>query len=524
MYFPEDVLIRGVTMTPCEAILEEVRAELRSYVDMLDESKRENQHLEMTIRNLNQLIRTQDKTLDSLRDSLKTWQFTGGISTAIVVLRFLWWLAPMVCLMARSIIGACGGVLSWVGNLPARIRSRFWASAGAYEEIPLREFTTEAVLPNSPIVGVEQYDRCVFKIYIVDSEFPDKLHFSGLGFWSNSGETNENSQGLFMTAAHVLPAEGEVMLRSANKESLEYKMPVEQWTKMEDYDVAYYKPPQRITTTLGLRKAKVMRNILKQSVIVTVYGRQVSSCGPLRPMEKTVFVNYEGSSLGGFSGSPYMSGKTVCGLHIGSSKESGMGIDAAFLSLKLARGFRNESSEDFIYDEIHRAWGDNKELEWSQYGLDDVVVSVRGKDYFFDYYEFQQMLDLAKRNKKSRGFQEEASFVKEAFSDIEGLPKNFIAPAPVLVAGATRVAGVPSQQNPKLKKLSSLPEAKVESMDGQQLTVAQLSEVLQSMSISMKDLNKKLESQERVIGKLSARMFGAVPKKPGKAALAQAKE
>nr|WKV34286.1 MAG: RNA-dependent RNA polymerase [Riboviria sp.] len=441
----------------------------------------------------------------------------------MLAVRILWWLAPRVCYMARLIIGTLGGLMRWFGSLPGRFRSRFWANAGVYEEIPMSTFNNEAMLPNSPIVGIDQYDRCIFKVYIIDSDFPDKLHFSGLGFWSNSGETVENTDGLFMTAAHVLPETGNIMLKSANREDMEYTMAVSQWTKMEDYDVAYFKPPQRITTTLGLRKAKVMKTILKQSVIVTVYGRQVSSCGPLKPMEKTVFVSYEGSSVGGFSGSPYMSGKTVCGLHIGSSKENGMGIDSAFLSMKLAKNFRLESSEDYIYDEIHKAMDEGRELEWSQYGLDDVVIHIKGRDFFVDYYEFQDMMDLAKKSRrKGKKGRWEEECVKEAFSDVDGLPKNCFAPTPALVVGATRVQDAPSQPNPKLSKLSSLPEAKVD-LTGQPSTVAQLNEVLQSMSKSLNDLSKKLDNHDRVIGKLSSRVYGAVPKKPGKAELAQPK-
>lgn len=512
----------------CERDLLIVRDELGEYVKMLADSRASENNLidrviqlQRRVSQLDDYAARKDKELWHMNNVLNIHRGIMYFLLFLVSIKVLWWLLPQICWIARLIIGAWRLCLSWLVSLPSRLISRFRANAGSYEEIPLRDiqvspsFAAEAMLPNSPLVNVEKYDQCIFKIFVIDSDFPDKLHFSGLGFWCNAGETPTSTDGYFLTAAHVLPAEGDIMLRSANDEKKEYKMGVRKWTLMEDYDVAYFRPPQKMTTTLGLRKAKVMKNTLKQSVVVSVYGRDKTSCGPLKTMEKTIYLMYEGSSVGGFSGSPYMSGKTVCGLHIGSSKENGMGIDAAFLSMKLRRNLRLESSEDFIYDEIHKAMNEDRELDWRDYGLDDVVVTVRGKDYFFDYNEFHGLMELAKKKNKHYKYSEE-SVKKEAYSDIEGLPKNCLSPTPALVVGDIPVPAARSPPNPKLQKLSSLPDVKVNNdMNGLASTVAQLNEALQSMSTSMKDLVKKQESHERAIGSLYFRLSAADAKKPG---------
>nr|QIJ70117.1 hypothetical protein [Jeffords solemo-like virus] len=451
--------------------------------------------------------------------------------TVLISLRVGWWLLPYLYAMFTTLIGAGCSSCSWLANIPRRLFSRVASHVGAYEDVELvhinaSQFVNEAIVPNSPLKNVELYDRCIFKIYIVDTEFSDKLHYNGLGFWCNAGETRLDTQGVFMTVRHTLPCSGEVVLKSANDETKFVKMDVSEWKRLDEYDVAYYAPPQRITTTLGLRKAKVIKSMMRDCVVVTVYGRTQSSMGPMKPIAESVYVEYNGSTVSGFSGSPYIAGNTVYGMHIGSSQVPGgigMGIDMAFVSLKLAHmtRFKEESSEDYLYDEICRGIKENKPLEWQRYGLDDVIVHLRGKDYFYDIGEFTELLELAERSQK-RKFREEAAMPvqnikKEAFVDIDALPKNCVAPTPALVVGANPVTDAQKPSNPKLQKLSSLPTPVIQtSMDGPASTHAPSNEVLQSMLESINALSAKVESLAASNAKLCARVYGASSKTSGK--------
>lgn len=468
------------------------------------------------------IAETVNETLEAELNTKLIWLI---LLASLVAIRVGWWLMPYVFTIVRTLIEAGWCSCSYIARLPANLCSRVSAHVGAYQDIemePLRPedagaFVNEAILPNSPLKPVVSYDRCTFKIYVVDSEFPDKLHYNGIGFWCSAGETAVSTLGHFITASHVLPREGEIVLKAANDETKIYKMDASAWTNFDDYDVSYYKVPQKITTTLGLRKARVAKNMIRDCVVVTAYGRKATSMGTIKPMEKSVYVQYEGSTIIGFSGSPYLAGNTVYGVHIGSSKDTGMGIDMAFVSMKLAHldKYKNESSEDWLYDEIAKATK-RDDLDWKRYGLDDVVVNIRGRDFFLDADEFEEMSRLA-RSSNARAKSQRPEYQPESFVDTETLPKNCLAPTPVLVAGAQSVGNVSSLKNPKLQKLSLLEETtQSEVTVGPQLTHVPSNEVLHSMLESMNEVSKKVDHLTQQYQKLSGRVFGALPKQSGK--------
>nr|WKV34344.1 MAG: RNA-dependent RNA polymerase [Riboviria sp.] len=383
---------------------------------------------------------------------------------------------------------AIGSFFMFFIRLPARAWSSFRARANITEEIPLidiqspesrqsSEIRREAILASSPIKDNPRYDRSIFKIFTVNSEYADMIHYTGLGFWTDIG----NAGGVFLTAGHVLPEFGEVLLMNAMDDAKKIRIQVSDWTVMDEYDVAYMEPLQDHTSRLGISKSRAAHSRLRETIVVSAYGRNATSLGTVKPQEESIHLKYVGSSKPGFSGSPYISGRTVFGMHQGSTSEYGSGIDVGFLSLKLNKllKVKMESTEDWLMDEIEKTHRRGGKIKWSEYGLDDVVIDIRGKDFIYSKADWYQMLEDVegkvknvayqdfgqardrydddtqrgrKKDRKTYRYLDEA--FPESYSDIPELPKNVMTPTPVLVSGAKNVLNVQLPRNPKLSKLS----------------------------------------------------------------------
>lgn len=490
-----------------------------------------NDNLQKKIDYLNELLASQRDANKQLRSQLKEtlveksklqednhlWFVRTVAMVAILSLIILWLLLPGIIMALRICAWALQGVAAWVAAIPSRLVSNVLARAEVREEsIPLVQVTREAVLPSSPLKSGCEADKSVFKIFIVDQAFPDQIHFNGLGFWSAVGDSSKRSQGLFMTAQHCLPYQGDVLLQNANDPAKKVLVPANAWVRMEEYDVAYLTPEQRITTKLGIRKAKVPNGRLKESVVVTVTGRDKQSMGPLKAYPDSVNLKYTGSTLPGFSGSPYVAGRTAYGMHLGSTTEQGMGIDLGFLNLKLTRtlNVRPESTEDWIIEQIQSAARTGKKIKWQRYGMEDVIVEIRGKDFFLGRDEFDEIYDdcaealeeyeffdkdeyghrqKTKKNKKKWQDSDDEDFDLENYVDIESLPKNVMTPTPALVVGEKPVLNARKLNNVKLSKLKTSP-LEVKAMDGQPSTAAASKEAL---PVTLESLRSLLEDQQR---------------------------
>nr|QJI53812.1 MAG: hypothetical protein 1 [Solemoviridae sp.] len=530
-YFPKEVVI--LNENACERRLEVCHDKLiekDETIKKLDYDLLLSRH---EVDKLTEIKSMLDKQVSELQEKLSNEQANSYMLTiysvcafGICLVQLLWWAGPLVWLSTRETIRALGSFLWYICMIPSRIVADFRARAGVTreEQIPLSELRREAMLPQSPLVGVETYDKCIFKIFQVDRDYSDLLHYVGLGFWCGMAESAAGGLGMFLTAQHCLPAEGEIVLQNANNDRKSVRVPVANWSTLEEYDVAYLVPEQSTTTKLGISKAKAPNQRLKQCAVVTVYGRDKSSMGPLKAFEDSINLKYVGSTTPGFSGSPYMSGRTVYGMHLGSTQDMGMGIDVGFLNMKLTRKLvmRKESTEEWLLDEIEKAEQAGRKINWTRYGLDDVVIEINGRDIMYDLGSWFEIYEHAheteiehktyygkKRGKandddeivqRKKGKGKGGRFEYEAYVDIPELPKNVMSPTPVLVSGDTHATAAPKPLNPKLSKLLNSPLGE-KIMIGQPSIAVASSEVSEDTYKSMKTQLDRLLSRLMVIEK-----------------------
>lgn len=484
-------------------------------------------------------IKYLETVIDELKEAAESGAFVkmhtilGFVTSSILVLFFLWWLLPLVWKHAKSTGSAVLFGIRRVILLPTRL----WASAESradeyleMDNLSYGTFTPEAMLANSAIKPMEpgNYHASVFRVFQIDADLINQIRFVGHGFWSGAGDCATVKTGVFVTALHNVPAKGSVLLQNANDHTRKVTVPAHKFVILDGHDMVYFVPDQPTTTTLGVKKAKVPDRRLQDAVSVTVYGRSERSLGMLSPVEDSVVLTYKGSSRGGFSGSPYVAGNVAYGLHVGSTQELGMGIDMGFVHMKLkylnlknkpvpvtstsVLGMKMESSEDWLHDEIAKATSKGKRIQYREYGLDDVVVSVRGREHFMDRGDFNDLLQGNYSSlKKVKNFVDDDIYEREAFQDTEMAPKNCQIPVlNVPGTGANLVKSVQIPENPKLSKVLTSLGTTESNTTGQELTPVQSNEVsptmFQSLSKQLKELSAQMKRLESRCDKMSSRL------------------
>lgn len=128
-------------------------------------------------------------------------------------------------------------------------------------------------------------------------------------------------------------------------------------------------------------------------------------------------VEYDGSTLKGFSGAPYAIGGTVFGMHVAGTKHKNLGISQGLISLMIMKMERvqEEASEDFYTEEIEQmlranqfAWTYSHPLEH-----DEVVFMDRKGRYHTVDSEWFDALDITDRARE-RGFKPEGRLENKA--------------------------------------------------------------------------------------------------------------
>nr|UXD80021.1 hypothetical protein [Myrmica rubra virus 6] len=84
---------------------------------------------------------------------------------------------------------------------------------------------------------------------------------------------------------------------------------------------------------------------------VSAVSNKYSTLGFLEPHSAFGFMTYTGSTIGGFSGTPYVVGNAVYGMHLGSGNEN-VGLDSAYILMVLRS--MEESSEDYFIEQMKR--------------------------------------------------------------------------------------------------------------------------------------------------------------------------
>lgn len=276
------------------------------------------------------------------------------------VTRFLWWVLPFLPhLFTLSVL------LVWTWRLMGVLarRWRVW-------RVSSDAISFERMVPGSELVQIAPGSVPSFQAMVYVGDNP---RFSG---WSVLLD------GFLVFPQHLFQDLGRVMVRRG-KETLEVTKDrlLEILPDLVAVDLA---PSEQ--SRLGLRKAKV--GVVSGPIFSSIVGtdKLMKTMGEVRP---STFgkVQYRGSTLRGFSGSPYVIGKSVLGVHLGSfGMDCNQGYEAAYIQGVLDSLRRNESSEDYYLEQLAQASskGQRYQFSYSPYGRDEVQVRIGGKYHMLD--------------------------------------------------------------------------------------------------------------------------------------------
>lgn len=182
------------------------------------------------------------------------------------------------------------------------------------------------------------------------------------------------------------------------------------WKLLPNYDVAYKVLSVVEASTLGLKTAKSGAVGMRDTTVVKCTASAKQSVGEIRNSGTCGLVEYDGSTLKGFSGAPYLIGNTVFGMHVAGTKRKNIGISSGLISLMVQKmeSVQLEASEDFYMDEIKQmtksgqfAWTYSHPLEH-----DEVIFMDRKGKYHTVDADWFDTLDIEYRERE-RGFKAE---------------------------------------------------------------------------------------------------------------------
>lgn len=196
-----------------------------------------------------------------------------------------------------------------------------------------------------------------------------------------------------VTAWHNVSDADAVRLKSGD---ITVDVPYEKGFENVEGDIACYLPDPRDLNKLGLQQAK-LSSVGSQKVLARVVALGKMSMGFAKPYDAFGYLQYDGSTVPGFSGAPYMlNEKVVVGMHIGGMTVN-VGYDVNYLKM-LMRKKTKESSSDFIKSEADKA---QMVIRKSAFNPDEYDVEVRGRRGERQYYRMDEE-ELDKWNSKWR--------------------------------------------------------------------------------------------------------------------------
>lgn len=366
----------------------------------------------------------------------------------------------------------------------------------------MERYTAEAVLSYSPLIPIKNYPKCIVKIFSISDEDASRLTAVGLGFWVGD---------FLITASHLLRVANtrEVAVFNANNMDNRQDLMIKDFYRLDEIDVAAIKMTPLISAKLKITKARAPAHSVLSKVTIQAYGITHTSNGYIKRRDEQLgHLWFDGSSKGGFSGSPYMVGENlVYGMHQGSTQTMGFGIEISLLLAALehqvikmdVNHITLEASEDFVIDEILKTKG--KGIEYSR-GIDEYIIRLNSKFFLVDneYIDnhplvgkyLRNQVDLIRDDEQRPSYYDKLGYNLENYKDVESPPKSVQGnlesqPSDVLVSGKnTDVESVLIDKLLKLveQKLSTFQEQLEKRMVGPTQTLAQQKEVSDDMSTS----------------------------------------
>lgn len=220
-------------------------------------------------------------------------------------------------------------------------------------------FESESAVPGSPFMVSNTKPTFQASVWV---KIDGRWKFSGEGFRCDK---------YFVTAAHVLMGKDiRIVSQAATVEVL-----LEQFEIMS-VDIAVLLLTPQVVSKLSLTSARFGPSV-EQKFMAEVYAGGYKTIGFVEQFDAFGYVRYSGSTKHGFSGAPYVTGKSlVVGMHLASSGAN-VGYDGAFIDALIRK--LNESSEDWLLDQVKAGFVKKLRFQQSPVSPDEYMVKVRGK-------------------------------------------------------------------------------------------------------------------------------------------------
>lgn len=189
-----------------------------------------------------------------------------------------------------------------------------------------------------------------------------------------------------ITAEHVLAGRDTVVLCTKTKGPVE----VQTTGRLAlDTDAVAIPLTNAIWSTLGIASAKIAPQ--RKNTYVSISGtNSQGSCGCLKTYPVFGMLEYTGSTVGGFSGAPYMAANQVAAMHLagGGSNLENIGYDASYLVALLPKEEETAEWIEFLVKKEKPV----RALK-SKVNSDEWIVEVDGKFHYLTEDEVQAMQD-----------------------------------------------------------------------------------------------------------------------------------
>lgn len=301
---------------------------------------------------------------------------------------FLLWKEVLLAILAGYVfLHMCSIILPWLvkhlislfGWMTRKLERlmRFFRIL-TFREPEYIELAMEAMVPGSSLEDAENYPKCVVKIYAIDNK--DDLKFTYLGQGFSAGDKASN---YIWTAYHVIAPYKKLRIVNANDATKYVDVEKECFQSLDDLDAAIlpYDKYTKQLTKLALAKGRIPRIALQNKAVVSVYARGYVTHGTLEA-DVCGTVRYHGSTLKGFSGSPYIVNNSIFGMHVGCNTGHGVGYDMDFLMAVVKH--KREDSYDRVMEEMERFAKRGGKIKYAEYGIDDIQVMWEGRHHILD--------------------------------------------------------------------------------------------------------------------------------------------
>lgn len=219
------------------------------------------------------------------------------------------------------------------------------------------EFRQEKMMPGSSLDTTKDLPKFQSPIWVLEEK---------TGEWIPQGQCFRLGKHL-ITARHVVEDLSKFKVLGPMGE---LELDEDSWRHF-DQDISVCLMSDQQWSKVGMTSAKIACCVPQKGeyAMIQAFGRR--SVGKVSPHSVFGYVEYDGSTTGGFSGAPYYMGNTVFGMHTGGSLKN-IGFDITYLRARIP----DESSEEWFERQLSRY--NDFEYEQSPFDPDEYQIRVGG--------------------------------------------------------------------------------------------------------------------------------------------------